>query len=211
MKLVLGNKTRDIEGQEFLDLTEGFSKKIVDLGTGDGKYVLNNGLKNPNHLYIGIDPIKKQLQISSRKVIRKKLGNILFIVASAENLPPELNGIANEVKIIFPWGSLLNYVANCDPEKIQKIRNLLKKEETLEIVFGYAKDKEPVETSRLGLKVLSEDYLRDFLVPKYKQAGLDLLKMERLGAKDLPDVGSSWGKRLNFGDERPVFRLVFGC
>jgi len=210
MKLVLGNKIKNIEGQEFLGLIKEFDKKIVDLGTGDGKYVLRNGLKNPNRLYIGIDPIKKQMQASSRKVARKKLPNVLFIVASAENLPWELNEIVDEVKIIFPWGSLLNYVANCDLEKIQKIRNLLKKDGTLEIVFGYTKDKEPVETGRLGLEILSEDYLKDFLVPKYKQAGFSLLKMEKLEKKEFPDIGSSWSKRLDFGSKRPVFRLVLG-
>ena len=36
---------------------------------------------------------------------------MLFIQAAVEDLPPELDGVADEVHVHFPWGSLLRAVA----------------------------------------------------------------------------------------------------
>ena len=35
------------------------------------------------------------------------LPNALFVVAAAERVPAELHGLADELTILFPWGSLL--------------------------------------------------------------------------------------------------------
>src|ERR1043166_1451856 len=91
---------------------------IIDIGTGDGRFVYQSARRNPNKLYIGIDPNTRPPQKNSEKITRKpaKGGapNVLFIQSAIEDLPEELNGVANEVHVHFPWGSLLRAVATGD-------------------------------------------------------------------------------------------------
>ncbi len=84
---------------------------IVDLGTGDGRFVYQSARQNPARFYLGIDASANLLEKVSEKIHRKPakggLKNALFIQAAVEALPEELEGIADEVHIHFPWGSLL--------------------------------------------------------------------------------------------------------
>jgi 16S rRNA (adenine(1408)-N(1))-methyltransferase len=70
---------------------------IVDLGTGDGHFVYRSARENPNKFYIGIDPNTPPLKKVSERIYRKpeKGGapNVLFIHASVEDLPRELDGL----------------------------------------------------------------------------------------------------------------------
>ena len=50
-----------------------------------------------------------------RKPARGGAPNALFIVAAAEALPEPLTGIADEITINYPWGSLLRIVVGLLP------------------------------------------------------------------------------------------------
>src|SRR5262245_40178432 len=88
---------------------------IIDLGTGDGSFVYQSARRHPDRFYIGIDAQSSALEKVSEKIHRKpaKGGapNLLFIQAAAEELPSELDGVADEVHTHFPWGSLLRALA----------------------------------------------------------------------------------------------------
>ena len=51
-------------------------------------------------------------------------GNVLFVVAAIEAPPAELLGAADEVSVLFPWGSLLAGVARAEHETLANIRTL---------------------------------------------------------------------------------------
>src|SRR5262245_25665122 len=82
---------------------------IIDIGTGDGLFVYQSAKRNPDKFYIGIDASAAALEKISEKIHRKPakggLPNVLFIQASVEDLPSELDGAADEIHIHFPWGS----------------------------------------------------------------------------------------------------------
>jgi 16S rRNA (adenine(1408)-N(1))-methyltransferase len=209
MYIVIGNKTKEMPLEEVQTLLKSFADINIDLGTGDGRYVYKNGLKNPEILYIGVDPAEKQLQKYSRKVIRKKMDNVLFVVGSAENLPTELEKAADIVNILLPWGSLLNYVANCNLEVMEGIKKLLKPAGKLNLLFGYAERSEPTETERLDLEKLDEEYLKKVLIPSYEKLGLLCTHFEGLSFDKLREFETSWSKKLSFGKDRPMFFMVF--
>ena len=84
---------------------------MIDLGTGDGRFVLAAAAADPDTLVIGIDASAGAMAEASRRAARPArrggLPNALFVVAAAEALPPELDGVADVVTIQLPWGSLL--------------------------------------------------------------------------------------------------------
>jgi 16S rRNA (adenine(1408)-N(1))-methyltransferase len=74
---------------------------IIDMGTGDGFFVYHSARRNPRKFYIGIDANPRPLEKVSEKVHRRAakggLPNVLFVQAAVEDLPLELDGVADEV------------------------------------------------------------------------------------------------------------------
>jgi ubiquinone/menaquinone biosynthesis C-methylase UbiE len=113
---------------------------IVDIGTGDGRFVYQSARENPGRFYLGIDPNVRPLEKISEKIHRKpaKGGapNALFIQAAIEELPAELNGVADEIHVHFPWGSLLRAVATADVLLLQNLHRICAPGTLLEVVLG---------------------------------------------------------------------------
>ena len=98
---------------DFCGLSErlvGHNYILLDLGTGDGRYVRCMAEQYKNGFFIGMDACRENLRLNSQR----KLSNALFVIASAQSIPQELNGLASHVNINFPWGSLLESLLNKD-------------------------------------------------------------------------------------------------
>lgn len=184
----------------------------MDIGTGDGRFVYESARQNPTKFYIGIDASTQPLRKVSEKIHRKpgKGGapNVLFIQASVEDLPSELNGVANEVHIHFPWGSLLRVVATGDVDVLKRIRDLCEDGAVLEVVTGLDESRDASEIERLGLQPLSEELIEKELVPRYREAGFEITERGTLNSSDWPELKSSWAKRLKGSSTRTITYLI---
>src|SRR5262249_24112350 len=91
---------------------------VLDIGTGDGNFTYRMARNHPNKLFIGIDPHHQALQKISAKSSHKPqkggVPNALFILARGEELPKELDGLANQIFINFPWAGLLSGLITAD-------------------------------------------------------------------------------------------------
>lgn len=185
---------------------------VIDIGTGDGRFVSNAARANPSKFYIGIDANAKPLEKISMKATRKTskggLPNVLFVQAAVENLPAELNAAADELHIHFPWGSLLRAVSLGDESVLQALRRLCAPECLLEIVIGIDDERDKSEIERLRLPQLSPDYLENNLIPKYEAAGFELLETGVLSAADWSRLETSWARKLQGGSQRKVTYLI---
>ncbi|MBN1162540.1 class I SAM-dependent methyltransferase [Patescibacteria group bacterium] len=187
-----------------------FGHVIIDLGTGDGRFVYKHALKNPQNLYIGIDPSEKQLQTYKKKINRKKLKNALFFAGSLEVLPKDFNYIANELHIVLPWGSLLMYIVKPEKEMIEKLSGLIKLGGTLVVVLGYSDKFEPKEVARLEIPEIDETLIDNTISLKFEEFGrLELKQRSTLKLNELKEIESTWSKKLSFGKNRPIYKLVF--
>lgn len=186
---------------------------IIDIGTGDGRFVSAAARANPNKFYIGIDANVKPLEKISMKATRKPskggLSNALFVQAAVEDLPEELNGVADEIHIHFPWGSLLKAVAVGDASVLAALRRIAAPDCLLEIVIGMDPERDKTEIERLELPELSSTYLDDVLIPKYKSAGFKILDHGSLSASHWPKLETSWARKLQAGSNREVVFLIF--
>jgi tRNA G46 methylase TrmB len=107
---------------------------VIDLGTGDGGFVFQAARQNPEKFYIGIDANASALIKISEKIHRKPaLTNALYLHAAVEDLPFELNGVANEVLVHFPWGSLLRAVASGKKAVLRNVRQICAPQANLKI------------------------------------------------------------------------------
>ena len=111
METIRGRKSLELDFDGLKEQLTGCDRIILDLGTGDGRYVHTLAEKNPGWFVIGVDTCRENLREHSGA----KLQNMLFLIASAQGLPRELNGLVSHVTINFPWGSLLDSLLTGDP------------------------------------------------------------------------------------------------
>lgn len=113
---------------------------VIDIGTGDGRFVYRCARQNPQKFYIGIDANPRPLKKASEKIHRKPakggLSNVLFVQSAVEDLPTELDGVADEVHVHFPWGSLLRAMATGDRVVLENLRRVCASGAWLEVIIG---------------------------------------------------------------------------
>ena len=185
---------------------------VIDIGTGDGRFVYNCARANPSKFYIGIDanakPLEKISMKATRKPVKDGLANVLFIQAAIENLPEELNAAADEIHIHFPWGSLLRAVVLGNETVLQNLRRICAPECLIEIVVGIDEERDKSEIERLDLPQLSLEYLKNVLIPKYEAANFAVLEKGILDSSDWSKLETSWARRLHGGKNRKVTYLI---
>ena len=185
----------------------------MDIGTGDGRYVSAAARANPNKFFIGIDANVKPLEKPSMKATRKAkkggLPNAMFVQAAIEFLPEEFAGVADEIHIHFPWGSLLKAVTTGDPEILTSLRNIAAKDCMLEIVIGVDTERDATELARLDIPVLNDSYFRNALASRYNAAGFRTVEIRQLSRDEWSKFETSWARKLSSGASRTVTMLVF--
>ena len=185
---------------------------VLDIGTGDGRFVYLCARQHPKKFFIGIDANPRPLEKVSEKIHRKPskggLPNVLFLQSSVEDLPSELDGVADEVHVHFPWGSLLRAVATGDEAVLQNLRRVCAAGAVLEVVIGLDMERDHAEMERLGLETFSAAHVNSVLVPLYEKVGFKVLETGALPASEWSRLQTSWAKRLKGNVNRMLFYIV---
>jgi 16S rRNA (adenine(1408)-N(1))-methyltransferase len=185
---------------------------VIDIGTGDGLFVYQSARQNPKKFYIGVDANPRALEKVSEKVHRKPakggLANVLFIQAAVEDLPTELDGVADEVHVHFPWGSLLRAVAAGDEDVLRNLRRICSAEALLEVVIGLDPERDISELERLEIQTLSIEHVDSVLAHKYRSAGFEILERGIIAQSKWPEFQTSWAKRLKGSANRSLLYII---
>lgn len=185
---------------------------MIDIGTGDGLFVYQCARRNQKKFYIGIDANPRPLEKISEKIHRKPskggLPNVIFIQSAVEELPSELDGVADEVHVHFPWGSLLRAVATGNQAVLLNLRRICSSEALLEVVIGLDPERDRSEIERLGLQSISLEYIDSTLAAHYRKAGFEILERGMLSPSEWPKIQTSWAKRLKGNVGRSLIYII---
>ena len=186
---------------------------VMDIGTGDGRFVSAAAKTNPNKFFIGIDanvkPLEKPSIKATRKVNKGGLPNAMFVQAAVEFLPEEFDGVADEIHIHFPWGSLFRSVALGDPETLTSLRRIAALNCLLEIVIGVDAERDRYELARLQIPELSPIYFEKTLASRYNAAGFETIEVKQLSPNVWAKIETSWARKLSTSSTRTVTMLIF--
>jgi len=201
MIIVRGKLTEQIDAATLRARAAACAGVTIDLGTGDGRFTYRYALEHPQRLVIGIDPVRENLRELSARAARKPdrggAANALFVVASIEQPPPELRGIAHEIFVTLPWGSLMRGIIVADDAVLAAIASMAREGAALRIVLNTRIFDDPVPVEVRELPEVTPDYVRDVLSPAYARHGIEITAARWMEAEEVAAIGTTWGKRLS--------------
>lgn len=124
MEGIRGKRAFAIDAATLAARIASYDDIVIDLGTGDGRYVRHVARLEPTTFAIGIDTCRENLRPGSRVAPP----NALFIIGDALATPRELDGLATRLTINFPWGSLLRGLLAGDAALLSGLRALARPE-----------------------------------------------------------------------------------
>jgi len=186
---------------------------VVDIGTGDGRFVFRSAAANPEKFYIGIDanpkPLRKISMKAERSFEKKGGSNVMYVQAAVEDLPEELDGVADEVHIHYPWGSLLRAVLLPDKNILGSLRRICSPGAFLEVVTGFDEKRDKSEKERLGLTATEPGEFVRRLAGDYLECGFRLTESRSLSPSQARRIESNWARKLDRSMNRKLFIMVF--
>jgi hypothetical protein len=196
MERICGKNCQEITTDELNELVAriaNYPDVLIDLGTGDGRFVLHTARAHPARYSIGIDACRDNLYEASRRAPT----NALFLIENICALPAELAGLASAITINFPWGTLLAGLLDDGSPLLESLTRLARPGATLEIRLNGGALAEAGYSLEAG-----GDRVRQLA----RLAGFRVAPPERLVAGDLRAYPTTWAKRLAFGrDPRALY------
>lgn len=194
METIRGKTCFEVTASEFGQRLESYEQILLDLGTGDGHYVRHMAERHPDWFFIGVDTCRENLYTNSRR----KLPNTLFVIASAQDLPQELNGLVSHITINFPWGSLLESLLKDDDVLIRRLTSMARPCADMDIhLNGEA-------LAMLGRKLESG---MNQIEQGLSAEGWKTRSCSWMDAHLLRSFPTTWAKRLAFGRDPRAIRL----
>jgi 16S rRNA (adenine(1408)-N(1))-methyltransferase len=157
------------------------------VGAGGGGYALHGARTDPDALVVAIDASADALAEGAWRAKRARLTNVAFLVEGVERLPAQLAGIADEVTVHFPWGSLLGGLLTAEAAVLAPIASLLKPGAELRVLVSATPRDGYVEVTPATLLAASNGY---------RDHGLELVEAREATMADTAASRSSWAKRL---------------
>ena len=143
---------------------------------------------------IGVDACRENLQQNSRRAP----ANTLFVIANALALPAELDRTAAHITVNFPWGSLLEGLAERESAVIAGLSRLAFAGTRLEVRVNAGALAEAGWPLEQGAAQIQRVLLA---------SGFAMRPAAALTAAELKAFPSTWAKRLAFGRDPRAFAL----
>src|SRR5215211_1204309 len=167
---------------------------MIDVGTGDGRAVLDAAAREPGSLVLGLDASAAAMIEASRRAAAPagKGGrpNVRFVVASAEAAPRALAGSADLVTVRFPWGSLLRGCLGLDAGVATGVAGLVADGGALELLLA------PASRDHLeGVPTGAQEVVAAAACA-FEPFGFQLAVGRVATPAEIAAPGSTWAKRL---------------
>lgn len=194
METIRGRTSLDLDFIGLKDRLTNYNRILLDLGTGDGRYVRTLAERHPDWFAIGVDACRENLREHSRA----KLPNMLFVIANAQALPGEFSGLFSHVTINFPWGSLLESLLTSEPGLMRGLSSVSRPDTQIEIHLNGGALAETGASLEAGAGTIHENM---------NLSGWRLRNPYPLDNHALRNFPSTWAKRLAHGRDPRAMAL----
>jgi 16S rRNA (adenine(1408)-N(1))-methyltransferase len=212
---VLGKGRTDLlDAPALAELRAAYDTTTVDVGTGDGRYAYHLASDDPRRLVIGIDALDEPMAEIAAKAARKppKGGrpNLLMVRAAVEALPAELTGVADEVSVQLPWGSLLEGIVLARDAVLGALAALCRDGAQLRVTLNGEIWVDSTPARFEHLPVPTPEYVSDVVGAGLSRVGIRLVAARYATAAEAKELPTTWSRRLGHGREHPRFVCFAG-
>ncbi len=186
MEIMRGKQASFIDSSALSERLNEHSTIHIDIGTGDGRFVQHMAQSDASRFVMGIDACRENLQ----EVSRRTSCNTLFVIANAQALPSELYGLASQITINFPWGSLLEGLLGADNGLLHGLVMLGRSNAALEVRLNGGALAEAGWSLEDGVQRVQEVLSAN---------GFAMRNAQPMSANELKMFPTTWAKRIGFG------------
>jgi 16S rRNA (adenine(1408)-N(1))-methyltransferase len=194
METIRGKTSLHLNFKEIRNQLKNYSRTVLDLGTGDGRYVHHLANNHPDWFVIGVDACRENLRDRSRA----KVANALFIIAPAQELSGEFDCFFSHVAINFPWGSLLDGLLAGDPGLMHGLASVSRPGAKIEMYLNSGALKEAGTDLERGAGNIYKNLAR---------YGWDVRCPQVMDGASLAKFPTTWARRLAHGRDPFATRL----
>lgn len=206
---VRGRTLAEIGGERLRALIGG-RPVTVDLGAGDAAFAYRYARAHPERFVIAVDPVRENMREQSARAAKKPerggIDNLACIVATAEAMPTDLRGIADEVFVTLPWGSLMRGIILGEDAIIAGVTSVCAPGARVRIVLNTRIFDDPVPVEARDLPEVTPEYARETIAPALRRHGLRMVQADWMDPDDVTRLDTSWAKRLS--QRRPPRSVV---
>ncbi len=205
VRVLVGKTIVEQDAPALARLRETYARVVVDIGTGDGRFVLRGAREEPDALYVGVDAVADNMVATAQKARKKPAkggaSNTLFVVSAIEQLPDVFDGWADALHVGYPWGSLLRAFVAPDPEVLERIVRIAKPGAQIFVRLNQSVFDDGEYMTRLELPPFDPTRLAATL----GSVGFEVESAEVLAG----DVGerTTWERRLVAGSHRKTYAI----
>ena len=201
MNVTRGRTSGILTRDELLALAAPYAGVTLDVGAGDGAWASRYAAAHPDRFVIALDPVRENMREWSAKATKKPdrggLPNALFVVASVEAPPEELRGIADEIFVTLPWGSLMRGLILADGGVLAAMASFAMGGASVRVVLNTRIFDDPVPIDARDLPEVTPEYVVAKLVPLYEVHGIRIESSRWMDADEVAAIGTTWAKRLS--------------
>jgi predicted RNA methylase len=194
METIRGKMSQNLDLDGLNQRIKNYQRVILDLGTGDGRYVRSLAERHADWFVIGVDACRENLHEHSRA----KAPNMLFVIANAQDLPGEFGGLISHVMINFPWGSLLHSLLAGDANLMNRLASISKSNAQINIHLNGGALREAGMELDTGTQMIFDTM---------NQYGWRLQNPRLLDNQFLRSFPTTWARRLAHGRDPSVMAL----
>src|SRR5262245_51045624 len=193
MESIQGKCALRVEALALLARLACYQEVLLDIGTGDGRFVGQMAQECQERFAIGVDACRENL----RAVSRSAPANALYLIAEARVLPRALDRQATQITVNFPWGSLLLGLLLGEPALMERLTAVARPGALLELRLNGGALAEAGWSLENG-----GERIRQVL----QAAGFDTRPPRGLGPAELRACPTTWARRLAHGrDPRGLY------
>ncbi len=212
-RVVGKGRTEPIERDALRARAASAQHTVVDLGTGDAHLAYALATDHPDWFVIGVDALDEPMGEIAHKAARKPARggreNLVLLRASVEQLPDELAGIADNVRVVLPWGALLEGIVLGRDEIVRGVARPLREHGWAEIVLnGEMWASAPARFEHLPLP--TPEYIAETVAPAFARAGIALGAARWMTVDETEQLHSTWARKLAHGRAHPRFLFFSG-
>lgn len=206
--IVKGKDREELTLDLFHTIASDFSECILDIGAGDGKGSLRFARNNPSTLVVALDASFDALEetsvFSTKKQARGGTPNLVCIYGNIRDAYKEIGATADRVRVILPWGDLLEGIAEVSDEIMTSIVSCGKEDCEYEFIINAEiwNSNLPKHLAHLG-EITPEFFTNN--ISRFNEIGLEITEFHFMEIEEINNLDTTWSRKLMSSRETAKF------